>query len=99
MNKVMILIIYVFAELGFCRNLKNLSIWNEISTFWCDFAIVYKPCPPCQLLLASLETQKPEHINTLDKQIKQIYICYSSLQLAILDMFNRFKIFREIFNM
>lgn len=43
MEKLMILITYVFAELGFYRNLKNLSIWNEISIFWHDFAIVYKP--------------------------------------------------------
>lgn len=43
MDKLMILITYLFAESGFSRNLKNLSIWNETNIFWHDLAIVYKP--------------------------------------------------------
>lgn len=42
MDKLMILITYLFAESGFSRNLKNLSIWNETNIFQYDLAIVYK---------------------------------------------------------
>lgn len=88
MDKLMILITYLFAESRFSRNLKNLSIWNETNIFRHDLATVYKPYMHHVNHYPQAEVHR--NLNSQTLWIKQIYIHYSSLKLAILDIMNKF---------